>query len=209
MLSKKETKLKQKLWISKAILTSIKIKNILYRKYLQKQDIFWYERYKFYRNKINKLISKSKKSYLRKFFQDNFQNFGGSWKKFNQFLNKKPNKNDDIIIKENGGIICNQKVPSNKFNNYFVNVAQNLLRELGEPKNKFQVYLKDHNTHSFFLKERTPTEVQKLLNNTNTRKASDIYGISPKLVKLSFEHIKNVHYRYLLLLLVMVLLLTS
>ena len=36
MLSKKETKLKQKLWISKAILTSIKIKNILYRKYLQK-----------------------------------------------------------------------------------------------------------------------------------------------------------------------------
>ena len=83
MLSKKETKLKQKLWISKAILTSIKIKNILYRKYLQKQDIFWYERCKFYRNKINKLISKSKKSYLRKLLQDNFQNSRGSWKKFN------------------------------------------------------------------------------------------------------------------------------
>ena len=48
-----------------------------------------------------------------------------------------------MVIKENGVIICNQKVVSNKFNNYFVSVAQNLLRELVEPNNKFQDYLKD------------------------------------------------------------------
>ena len=58
---KKETKLKQKPWTSRAILTSIKIKHTLYKKYLQQQDIFWYERYKFYRKKISRLISKSKK----------------------------------------------------------------------------------------------------------------------------------------------------
>ena len=39
--------------------------------------------------------------------------------------------------------------------------------------------------------ETKPAEVKKLLNNTNTRKASDIYGISPKLVKFSSEHIKK------------------
>ena len=111
--------------------------------------------------------------------------------KINELLNKNPKKNDDIVIKENGAIICNQKVFSNEFNNYFVNATQNLLRELGEPNNKFQEYLKDPNTHSFFLKETTPTEVQKLSNNTNTRKARDINGISPKLVKLSSEHIKK------------------
>ena len=103
--------------------------------------------------------------------------------KINELLSKKPNKNDDIVIKENGAIIFNQKVVSNKFNNYFVNVAQSLLRELCEPSIQFQDYLKDPDSHSFFLKETTPTEVQKLLNNTNTRKASDIYDISPKLVK--------------------------
>ena len=43
----------------------------------------------------------------------------------------------------------------------------------------------------FFLKETTPAAVQKLLNNTNTRKASDRYGTSPKVLKLSFEHIKK------------------
>ena len=61
ILSKKEAKLRQKPWISRTILTTIKTKHILYKKYLQKQDVFWYERYKFYRNKISKLISKSKK----------------------------------------------------------------------------------------------------------------------------------------------------
>ena len=127
----------------------------------------------------------------------------------NELLNRKPNKNDHIVINENGAIICNQKVVANKFNNYFVNVAHNLLRELGEPNNKFHDYLKDPNTHSFFLKETTPAEVQKLLNNLNTRKASDIYGISPKLVKLSSEPIKNVCHRYLLLLFTKVLFPTS
>ena len=53
----------------------------------------------------------------------------------------KPNKNDDIVINENRAIICNQKVVSYKFDKYFVNVAQNLLRKLGEPSNKFQDYL--------------------------------------------------------------------
>ena len=53
----------------------------------------------------------------------------------------KPNKNDDIVINENRAIICNQKVVSYKFHKYFVNVAQNLLRKLGEPSNKFQDYL--------------------------------------------------------------------
>ena len=79
--------------------------------------------------------------------------------KINKLLNKNPKKNDDIVIKENGAIICNQKVLSNEFNNYFVNATQNLLRELGEPNNKFQEYLQDPNTHSFFLKETTRTEV--------------------------------------------------
>ena len=51
-----------------------------------------------------------------------------------------------VVINENGAIICNQKVISDKFNDYFVNLAQNLLRELGiaklKPNNNFQDYLK-------------------------------------------------------------------
>ena len=72
-LSKKESKLKSKPWITKSILQSIKIRDKYQKKYIRKQENFWYERYRYYRNKINMLIRKSKKNYLRKFFQKNFK----------------------------------------------------------------------------------------------------------------------------------------
>ena len=46
--------------ITKSILQSIKIKNKLYNKSIQKQDKFWSERYRYYRNKINIMIKKVK-----------------------------------------------------------------------------------------------------------------------------------------------------
>ena len=151
MLSKKnETKLKQKPWISKAILTLTKIKTILHKKDLQKYDIFWYERYKFYRNKINKFISKNKKNYLQQLFQDNFENSRVTWKKLMNYSIRNHTKMMTQSSKTMESIIWNQKVVPNKFNNYFLNVAQNLLRELGEPNHKFQGYLTHPNTHSFF-----------------------------------------------------------
>lgn len=52
-------------------------------------------------------------------------------------------------------------IVSNKFNNYFVTVAQNLLWELGESNDKFQDYIKDINAHSFSLKKTALTEVWK------------------------------------------------
>ena len=51
--------------------------------------------------------------------------------------------------------------------------------------------MKNPNKHSFFLKEVDPEEVHKLLLKLNTKKSSDIFGISPKLIKLSAEFIKG------------------
>ena len=64
----KEKKLREKPWITKGILQSIRIKNNLYNRYIRKQDQFWYHRYKFYRSKVNMLISKSKKKIFKKIF---------------------------------------------------------------------------------------------------------------------------------------------
>ena len=44
ILSGKESKLRQKPWLTKGILESIRIKNQLYKKYIQKKDNFWFER---------------------------------------------------------------------------------------------------------------------------------------------------------------------
>ena len=73
---------------------------------------------------------------------------------------------------------------ANTFNNYFVNAANNLLKDMGEAKNQYQDYLKDSSEHSFFLKEIEPIETLKLLKNLDPKKSTNIYGIPPKLIKI-------------------------
>ena len=75
------------------------------------------------------------------------------------------------------------------FNNYFMNDAQNLLKDLGESNNEFQDYLKNPDKHSFFLKEVDPEEVNKLLLKTDTNKSCNIFEISQKFIKPSAEFI--------------------
>ena len=67
-LSKKETKLKFKLWITKSIFKSIKKKNVHYRKCIKTKDKFCYNGYKYYLDTIHSLISKKQKKLLKKIF---------------------------------------------------------------------------------------------------------------------------------------------
>ena len=78
------------------------------------------------------LISKSKRNYLRKYFQEVENNLKKTWTKINGTLNKKCNDKNNIFLSENGQLSTNQSLAANKFNNYFVNVSQNLLKGLGE-----------------------------------------------------------------------------
>ena len=82
----KEKKLREKPWITKGILQSIRTKNNLYNRYIRKHNLLWYHRYKFYRSKVNMLISKSKKNYLRNYFQENSKKSKETWTKINQIL---------------------------------------------------------------------------------------------------------------------------
>ena len=97
------------------------------------------------------------------------------------------------VLSENGQIITNQGL-ANKFNNYFVNVSQNLFKGLGEMNNQHQDYFENSNEHTFFLRETTPDEVAGGSWGTKkfeTKKASDLYSISPKFVKISADVIKT------------------
>ena len=78
-----EKKLREKPWITKDILQSIRIKNNLCNRYISKQDQFWYYRYKFYRSKMNMLISKSKTKIFKKLFARKQQNSKEKWTKIN------------------------------------------------------------------------------------------------------------------------------
>ena len=113
------------------------------------------------------------------------------WSKINEILQHNTKNSDDIFLDINGHTVSNHKLAANKFNNYVINVAQNLLNDLGDTNNQFQDYLKNPNEHSFFLKETEPQEVFEILRELNAKKATDVYRISPKFIRTAADVLKN------------------
>ena len=79
-LSKKESKLKTKPWITSAIRTSIKIKDKLYKKFLKTKSSYYQTKFKVYRNKLNHLIKISKRNYYNDYFSIHLNDGKRIWK---------------------------------------------------------------------------------------------------------------------------------
>ena len=184
ILSIKEIKWSQKPWITKGIKKSIIGKNIYYGKFLRTKNKKWYDKYKYYRINIKKLTRISKKTFYTKYFTEYEANSKKIWNGINTMLHK--NEKDtigDIFLNENGQIITDQGKVANSFNKFYKTIAQKLVNNLGDTNNIFQDYLKNPNEHSIFLNEINPNEVFKILAGLDPTKASDIYGIPPKILK--------------------------
>ena len=74
ILSKKEIELECKPWITKGILTSAKIKNKTFKQFKKSGKLEDYEKFKRYRNLINKLKRKSMTLYYKKYFVEHMNN---------------------------------------------------------------------------------------------------------------------------------------
>ena len=74
---------------------------------------------------------------------------------------------------------------ANKFNDFFLNVAEKLSDKIEKKNSSHQDYLKNPNKSRFYLKETAPDEVVKIINQLDIKKSGDIYNISPEIVKLS------------------------
>ena len=61
-MSKKQSELRHKPWITSSIFKSIKSKTPDYRKFMKTKNKFCFDRYKHYRNNLNILITKSKRT---------------------------------------------------------------------------------------------------------------------------------------------------
>ena len=113
------------------------------------------------------------------------------WTKINERLKKKTKINKDIYLPDNGTTLLDTNKVVSNFNDYLINVSQNSLKNLGKTNNHFQDYLTNPCEHSLFLKETEPGEVLQILKSLNLEKSTDIFGISPKMIKRPAEVLKT------------------
>ena len=83
----------KKWWLTKALPKSIKIKNKLYKKYLQVPTVDNSSLYKRYKNKLNHTLCLAKRRYYEKKLEDaKLNTHVSSWKFLNKVLNRKKAK---------------------------------------------------------------------------------------------------------------------
>ena len=73
-LTKNEIKFNSKPWITPGLEVSIRKKNRLFKKYCLNKNSYSALKYQKYRNKLNKLLALSKKSYYQNYFKNNTSN---------------------------------------------------------------------------------------------------------------------------------------
>ena len=81
---------------------------------------------------------------------------------------------------------------ANIFNNFFVNIADDITKKLpGDPKSPLD-YLADRNDKSMFLSPVTASEIENIIANLNPSKSVGPHSIPVKLLKILRPHISNI-----------------
>ena len=87
--SRKENKLRCKLWLSRGLLKSIRIKNKMYNNFREKPDTSQSHKYKIYRSLLNRLIKQAKVDYYHNVLKDNKNNSKKVWNIVNELVHNR------------------------------------------------------------------------------------------------------------------------
>ena len=184
-LSKKDSKLKTKPWITSAIRISIKIKNNLYKKFLKTKSSYYQTKFKVYRNKLNHLIKISKRNYYNNYFSIHLNDGKRIWKGIKQIIRTTPQERlainrivlNDIEITDQTSIV-------NAFNNYFVNIGSDLASAIPSVLNSAYEWMSPPPRDSFFLSPITPDEIETEISNLKIGKAAGPFSIPVSILKI-------------------------
>ena len=176
LLTKKEINSNSKPWITKGILTSMKVRDKIYKKFLSGKSPdtknFHLNKYKQYRNLIVTLIRVSKKNHYQYFFEQNKTNIKNTWNGVKELisLNKKQKFTPHKLILDNKRTAKTPKSIAEAFNDYFASIGKSLDQKIPNSKKPFSDYLCKPKSCSMFLRPTLDTEISDLIKNLNSNK---------------------------------------
>ena len=177
-ISNKEFKRKYKPWITNGICMSMKRRDKLLHQYIRTKapntKLSLHIEYKLIRNKIVELVKISKQNFYNSYFESNSSNLRKIWQGIKDIINVKGKLNDTPnCISENDNMITDPTKISNSFNNYFSNVAENILKERKyEGDGDFYKFLPPSSHNSIAVDPVDGDEICSIIQNFNRKKAS-------------------------------------
>ena len=122
------------------------IKNSLFAKFIKSNDINqtneMHIKYKQYRNLILTLLKRSKRSYFRKFFNDNLNNLKNTWKGIKNLISlKNVSHSSPSSIYYNNKTVTSPFEIANAFNSCFSNIALDIQSSFKYSAGEFHQFL--------------------------------------------------------------------
>ena len=187
------TRNKQSPWITRDLKEEMQSRDLLLKRATKSANEDDWLIYRQKRNRVNKLIFKTKKIY----YEDKLNKHSGdvkrTWKTINEIRGKK-SKNTLIneIKTASSEVHVDSKRIANALNFHFTNIAAKLASELQnkEYQTNHTDYLKQVNA-TFSLLPTNPQSVEKLLKEAKADKATGLDGISNSILKLSAPFISK------------------
>ena len=189
-LTSREFKQKFKPWISNEILSKIKVKNQVFRKYVRSKNhaakTELYTKFKDLKNEITHLTRSGKKEYYKKYFTTNKNNIQKIWKGIKEIINiKSKNYGYPTCLKSDDGTITDPVAISNSFNDYFTSIADKILASRKyEGKKTYRDFLATRLTENFVFKEVDENEIKTLISSLCQTKSSGPNSIPTFLLHL-------------------------
>ena len=184
--SKREVKFKTKPWINPGIQKMMKIRDQMLRKFKRTKSRNTLTVYKKFRNRVANELKKSRINYFQNYFTENSQNMKKLWSGIKSIISNKSSVSSRInkIKTKSGNLTSDPAEISNEFNQFFVNVANNITETIPKtPKSPID-YLINRNSSSFFLSPVTPIEVNEVILHLDPSKSIGPGSIPIKLLKI-------------------------
>ena len=142
--------------------------------------------FKTLKNEIASLIRLNKKDYYNRFFINNKKKLRKTWEGIKEIINiKTKNFNCPSFIKIGNKVVTDGKSISKSFNEYFASIAEKILNSRKYEGNKsHNDYLLNSLPNSFVLRECEQLEVENLITDLNSKKASGSNSIPVYILSL-------------------------
>ena len=155
--------------MTKAILQSIKQKNVLYRKFIRTKDLtkreLLLQDFKIYKSTIHKLTRINKSEYYKHYFEEHRNNSQNTWDGIRSITSLKTNSHKQIrSLNINNKTESNSEIMAETFNNFFVTIASDIDIKIIQTNTSYKDYLQGFVLNSFFLKTASKKEVISVIN---------------------------------------------
>ena len=184
LISTKINPLKEtKPWISPTLLNSVKKKNNMYKQYLSNRSPDLLTKYKKYKNKLTSILRQAEKDYYSAKIIEAKDNIAKTWKIIGKMTNKNyTNKNTINKLKVGNIAITDPLAIAEKFNDFFVNIGSNLVKQIPQSTKTPNDFLMGDYCNSMFF---APTTTEEILDIRNLKNSNSVGqdNIPIKLIK--------------------------